>query len=285
MEEKYIRLKSLGKGSTAEVYLVEERKTGKIYAMKIGEMTGILEQEARMLQTLQHPMFPYIKEYSAKNREYLVMEYVEGESLQTCLDRGAVFSLEEIVAIMDELLTGLYYLHMQHPSIVYRDVKPSNIMLDKAGKVRLIDFGAACYNRKENEGSKDAGVTHLQAGTYGYAAPEQFWQGVAPEKACDIYAAGKIFAYLLSGKNPAEPPYDMEHFCKGLKRVPTAYEAVLERSLAVEPMARYEDCESMRRDIHRAYEEAKASKLFKIHKKRSCIYQKCIWKSEYRRIF
>lgn len=285
LEEKYKRLKSLGKGSTAEVYLVEERKTGKTYAMKIGGNTGILEQEARMLQALQHPIFPCVKEYSAENREYLVMEYVEGDSLQKYLDQGIVFSLEEIVAIMDELLKGLHYLHMQHPSIVYRDVKPANMMWDKNGKLRLIDLGAACYSTEENEESKGVRATRLQAGTYGYAAPEQFWQGVVPDKACDIYAAGKVLAYLLSGKNPAEPPYDMEHFCKGLGRVPVAFGEIIERSLAVEPLARYEDCESMRREIHRAYEETMAPKLFKIHKKRSYTYKKCIWKSEYRRIF
>ena len=88
-----------------------------------------------------------------------------------------------------------------------------------------------------------------RAGTYGYAAPEQFWPGVIPDVTCDIYAAGKVLAYLVSGKNPAEPPYDVEQFCKELQEIPQDWLEIIERSLMPEPQARYGDCESMRRDI------------------------------------
>ena len=279
MEKDYKQIKILGKGATAEVFLVEEQTTGKHYAMKCCEREGILGQEAMILQSIQHPMFPYVKEYSCKNREYLVIEYIEGQNLQELLDKGISFSVEEVLYIMDNILSGLSYLHKQNPEILYRDLKPANIMLDKKGKVHLVDFGAACYG-------KDAKMTKAyMVGTYGYAAPEQFWQGAKQDKVCDIYAAGKVLAYLLSGKNPAEPPYDMEHFCKGLKHVSEPFLKIMERSLAMEPAARYEDCESMRRDIHRACEETKTLKRVKVRKKKSYTYKKCIWRSEYRRIF
>ena len=102
---------------------------------------------------------------------------------------------------------------------------------------------------------------------------------------CDIYAAGKIFAYLLSGKNPAEPPYEVEQFCKGLKGISQAYVEIIERCLEPQPQARYESCESLIREIRRAFDEKSHKKSWKIPQKRTCCYKKCIWKSEYRRIF
>ncbi len=281
MGEKYRKLSLLGKGATAMVYLVERGENGKKYAMKCGENGVLLEAEAKLLQELQYSAFPRLEEY--KSEEYIVMEYIEGNNLQELLDSGKLFSMEEIVYIMDGILQAIHYLHLQKPQIIYRDLKPGNIIIDKSGKVRVIDLGAACYCGKEV--AKRQENCTLRAGTYGYAAPEQFWSGAIADKSCDIYAAGKIFAYLLSGKNPAEPPYDMEHFCKGLKNVSGVFLEIIKRSLIVEPEARYEDCESMRRAIHRAYEETITKKIFKFHKNRAYTYKKCIWKSEYRRIF
>ncbi|MBQ7774743.1 MAG: serine/threonine protein kinase [Lachnospiraceae bacterium] len=278
MGEKYKKIEILGKGATAEVYLVKEQATGEQFAMKCCSNRTLLKKEADFLNRLQHPMFPYVKEYPVQDKEYLVMEYIEGSNLQELLDRGKAFGLGEICYIMNELLQGLHYLHMQKPEMVYRDLKPANIIIDKRGKLHLIDFGAACYG-----GVRDELV--CRAGTYGYAAPEQFWQGIKPDKACDIYAAGKLLAYLLSGKNPAEPPYDIEQFCKGIKTVPVPFLEIIERCLAVEPLARYEDCECLRRDIHRAYEATMSKKHLKNPRKGSYTYKKCIWKSEYRRIF
>ncbi len=282
MKNRYRILQQIGEGATARVYLVEEQESGKRYAMKCSEKDVLLEREAKLLDTLDYAAFPKLQDYRRADIGYLVMEYVEGRSLQEIIDRGKTFTLEEVMYLMDELLQALQYLHLHVPSIIYRDLKPANIMIDRHGRVRLIDLGAACYYGVETSNKADC---TLRAGTYGYAAPEQFWSGVIHDKACDIYAAGKVLAYLLSGKNPAEPPYDMEQYCKGLKRLPKAFMEVVKRCLAAEAVARYEDCESMRRAIHRAYEETMTKKIFKIRKKRVYTYKKCIWKSEYRRIF
>lgn len=285
MEERYKKLRSLGNGATAEVFLVEELATGKQYAMKVGGQGDLLKWEAQLLNSLQGDCFPQVKEYAKQNREYLVIEYIEGLNLQELLDEEQKLDMGEVLHIMEGILGALDKLHRHQPSIIYRDLKPANVMLDRSGRVRLIDLGAACYEDGTFGGAGAGSASTTQAGTYGYAAPEQFWQGVVPEKTCDIYAAGKVFAYLLSGKNPAEPPYDMKHFCKGLKRVPQAYLEIIERSLTPEPQGRYEDCESMSREIYRAFAEKSHKKLWKIPQKRTCCYKKCIWKSEYRRIF
>ncbi len=172
-------------------------------------------------------------------------------------------------------------LHMQEKTIIYRDIKPANIMIEKNGRIRLIDMGASYVNGMDTEGGRG----NQMAGTYGYGAPEQFWSGVVPSVRCDVYGAGKLLAYLLSGKNPAIPPYNMEEYCKGIRQVPFSFQQILERSLAANPLARYEDCISMRRDLRKAYEESRRKGLFKLHKKPALNYIKCIWLSEYRRIF
>ncbi len=279
MENRYKEIRKLGEGASAQVYLVEEISTGKVYALKKSEKSGLLQQEAQILERLTESGFPKIKEYTGN---CLVMEYIEGKNLQELLEEGKRFSMKEIRYLMEEILRLLHILHKQEPPMIYRDLKPANIMLGRNGKVYLIDFGAVYSRDIEDRVERSQGVL---AGTYGYAAPEQFWNGVVPGIQCDIYAAGKVLAYLLSGKNPAVPPYDMESYCRGLKRVPTEFLMIIERSLATNPWARYETSESMRRDLRLAYEAFSRKRLFKLHKKVPHEYIKCIWLSEYRRIF
>lgn len=281
MEEKYRKVKKIGEGATAEVYLVEEIATGRRYAMKVSEHAQLLKREASMLERVKHKAFPRVIEYFSQQINCLVMEYIEGSSLQEILDGGRKFELREIVYIMEEVLEALNALHMREEPIIYRDIKPANIMIEKSGRIRLVDMGAAFEKGMETE----EGNGSQMAGTYGYGAPEQFWAGVVPSIRCDVYGAGKVLAYLLSGKNPAIPPYNMEQYCRGIRQVPPPFQMILERSLATNPLARYEDCISMKRDLKKAYEESRRKRLFKLHKKNHLNYIKCIWLSEYRRLF
>lgn len=274
--EKYRKIGVLGTGATAEVFLVEEETSKRKYAMKVSKKSGLLRKEAEWMLRLDCEIFPEIKEYFEGDREYLVMEYIEGMTLQELLDKGHKFDKRAILHIMKRILNGLDDLHKYKPALIYRDLKPANIMIEKNGRVRMLDLGTVQVEQEK-------GTT--RAGTYGYAAPEQFWQGMKLTRTCDIYAAGKLFAYLLTGKNPAEPPYDIENYCKGLRGMHPAYKEVVKRCLAVEPQGRFEDCESLMAQLQRAYDEDLAKKLFIFHKKTTSIYKKCIWKSEYRRIF
>ena len=280
MEEKYHKIKKLGEGATAEVWLAKECATDSLFAVKVSEQKELLAMEAQILERINHRAFPKVKEYVSQQKA-LVMEYVDGHSLQEILDRGQEFKPREILYIMEEVLEALNVLHMQAEPIIYRDIKPANIMVERSGKIRLVDLGAAYIMVK----NRDEETEMRPAGTYGYGAPEQFWNGVIPTVRCDVYGAGKVLAYLLSGKNPAIPPYNMEQYCKGIRQVPLPFQQILERSLATNPLARYEDCISMRRDLHKAYEECSKRSLFKLHKKSSVNYKKCIWLSEYLRIF
>lgn len=283
MQKRYKKKALLGKGATAQVFLVEEANTGKMYAMKTYENKNVLAREEEVLRKVTEAAyeagqyFPQFVECLDEEKA-IVMEYFEGQDLQALLDKDQYLGLEEAVGIMEEILNALEVLHKQQPAIIYRDLKPANIMLCMDGSVKLIDLGAACFAEAEN---KEA----VHAGTYGYAAPEQFWEGVTPERTCDIYSAGKVLAYLLTGKNPAHPPYDVEQYCKGMKKVPEEFLKIINRSLAKDPQARFADCESMKRAIQKAYDECRHRKCFLRRGKTTIIYQKCIWMSEYRRIF
>lgn len=279
MRDRYKEIRKLGEGATAQVYLVEEIATGKTYAMKRSGSTKLLQWEAKILEGLSGDGFPGLKEYEG---HCLVMEYIKGKNLQELLDEGRKFTIKEILYLMEEILSLLHILHNQNPPLIYRDMKASNILVGRNGKVYLIDFGTV-YSGEMAENSKEK--QRGMAGTYGYAAPEQFWNGVIPDRRCDIYGAGKVLAYLLSGKNPAVPPYDMENYCKGLRGLSTEFQVIIERSLAFNPAARYDTCENMIKDLRLAYEAFSKKRLFKLHKKVSHNYIKCIWLSEYRRIF
>ncbi len=283
MQKRYKKKALLGKGATAQVFLVEAADCGKRYAMKVYENKNVLAREEEMLRKVteasceNEKYFPQFIECLAEENA-IVMEYVEGQDLQAFLDKEQCLGVEETVGIMEEILNALEVLHKQQPAIIYRDLKPANIMLCRDGSVKLIDLGAACFAEAENNEA-------VHAGTYGYAAPEQFWDGVKPEKTCDIYSAGKVLAYLLTGKNPAHPPYDVEQYCKGMKKVPAEFLKIINRSLAKEPQARFADCESMKRAVRNAYDACRRKKGFRRRGKTTITYEKCIWMSEYRRIF
>ena len=199
-------IRKLGQGNTGEVYLCQRR--GTLMALKMGETKKVLLREAEVLQQLsEYNGFPKLYEVKEeKDRVFLWMEYVEGRNLEEvmrCYPEG--MRQEEAEQIGKEILCELSALHQRKVPYVYRDLKPSNIMLTPKGQVRLIDFGAALQEGEEGQ---------YLAGTYGYSSPEQFWPGAKIKCSADIYSFGKILFYLLTGKNPAIPPYkeaeDME---------------------------------------------------------------------------
>lgn len=269
----------LGQGAIGAVYEVNHKDTKQKYALKISKEKVILRQEAQRMRNIQCKVFPYLFDYREANLGYLIMEYIEGQNLQEILDEGMVFELEEAVWIVEKVLRGLSLLHRQMPPLVYRDLKPANIIIETSGEIRLIDMGSVVCSEKKSI----SGV--VRAGTYGYAAPEQFWPDMLPEPNWDVYAAGKLLGYLLTGHNPAMPPYEVEEYYKRNKKIPASLKEVLNRSLSRQGQARYEDAEQMRVHLQVALEEVKKKKRYFYRKEQELEYKKCIWLSEYRRIF
>ncbi len=206
---RYELKRQLGTGGMGEVYLAEHTYTGQNVALKAvwpnlmaseGPRKRFL-QEGRVLAKLRHHNIVGLTDFfEEEGRFFLVMEYIEGQTLASQLDSngrsGRVVPLEDAVAILKGVLSGLAHAHGQASPVVHRDIKPSNVMIAKDGRVVLMDFGIA----KVAEGEKitrTAGVV----GTYEYMSPEQVTgQGITP--ATDVYAVGILAYELLTGDVP-----------------------------------------------------------------------------------
>ena len=209
--QRYRILKKIGEGGFGLVYKAIDRKTGKAVAIKqitlaslsvqeIIEATDSYNREITLLTGLQHQNLPRIYDhFTDPEHWYVVMEYIEGETLEERLMRTRARGLpaKKVIAIGKVLADVLSYLHRQQPPIIYRDVKPANIMITKREKVYLIDFGIARRYRAEQ--SRDTG----SLGSPGYAAPEQYGKAQTTPQT-DIYGLGATLQTLLTGKEPFE---------------------------------------------------------------------------------
>lgn len=179
--EKYEVIRLLGKGAFAEVYLVENR-SGGTYACKVSERPGMLEREADFQKGTSHPLFPIFFDFwCEEGRGCILMEYVPGESLDGILRRRGPFRAQKAAEIGVRLAEGLGYLHEREAPLIFRDVKPSNVMLTPEGGVKLLDFGCAC----------SPGENADRAGTPEFGAPEQFEPGAVQGAAADVYGLGR----------------------------------------------------------------------------------------------
>jgi outer membrane protein assembly factor BamB/tRNA A-37 threonylcarbamoyl transferase component Bud32 len=200
------------------------------------------EREANILATLHHPSIPRIFDYFTQEaRSYLVLEFIEGKDLEALLtDSEEFFHEQQVVSWAIELCDVLSYLHHHEPEmIVFRDMKPSNVMINQHNHVMLVDFGIAKHFQSGQKGT--------MIGTEGYAPPEQY-RGEASHLA-DIYALGATLHHLLTRKDPRlEAPFYFQD-CPVRKVNPTIspeLEAVVNRALQYNPEDRYQSAEEMK---------------------------------------
>ncbi|MCU0476452.1 MAG: serine/threonine-protein kinase [Anaerolineae bacterium] len=216
-------------------------------------MLRTFQREANILASLSHAAVPKIYDYfSTEARAYLVMEYINGNDLDALLARTRSLPVQRVVEWAIELCDVLDYLHNIKPQpVIFRDVKPANIMIDSLGKVRLIDFGIA----KIFEGDKK----HTMIGTEGYSAPEQYRGDVNPRS--DIYGLGATLHHVLTRKDPrVEPPFSFHErpVIKFNPAVPQNLIAVIDKALQQRVEDRYATCSEMRQELERV----RASGLF-----------------------
>ena len=213
-QERYHILGELGTGGFGSVYKARDMQhTYGLVAIKEVclrglpsqeriEATDTFRREADLLAQLAHPHLPRLYEQSRAGEQwYLIMDFIEGEALEDYQSKAADrrLSLSEVFSIGQQLCDILEYLHTRQPPIIFRDLKPANIMLAPQGKVYLIDFGIARFFKPGQ--IKDT----VALGSLGYAAPEQYGKAQTTPRA-DIYSLGAVLHQLLTGKDPSEAP-------------------------------------------------------------------------------
>ena len=210
LRDRYVVVRGVASGGFGSVYLVRDVSLpGKFWALKEmhddSESQEVIEKsfkiEAEMLAKLDHPAIPRVTDFFIEGRQlYLVMDYIKGESLRKMLKElpeDEYFSEEKILEWALQLCDVLHYLHNRPSPIVFRDLKPDNILMTEGGRIKLIDFGIA----RVFEASKKAHTKYALL-TEGYAPQEQ-WLGKA-EPRSDIYSLGATLFYLATKVHPKE---------------------------------------------------------------------------------
>ncbi len=235
---KYLLVKQIGKGGSAEVYLGVERMSGRRVAVKVyaGEQDfEAARAEWELMAQLVHPMIPEVFGIVREGRNiWGIMEYVPGESLRQKLERQGRIPWRLALEWGSSLCDVLGYLHERWPPVIYRDMKPANLMITPVNQIKLIDFGAA------------AGENY---GTPGYAAPEQYQAGAVLDGRTDIYALGATLHHMVTGHNPCESPGEFRPLRDYDRKLPRKLEAVIARCLEKEQADRYRFCQELREEL------------------------------------
>lgn len=249
LEGKYEILKKIGQGGMSVVYVAMDVRLHKQWAIKeiksdssqnLDTLIKGLEMEANILKKVDHPVLPRIVDIIDKDGTiYVVMDYIEGRAMDKVLEEEGAQPEEKVIEWAKQLAGALEYLHTMNPPIIYRDMKPSNIMLKPDGTVKLIDFGTAKEFKIENI----ADTTAL--GTRGYAAPEQFGdkrgRGIYKTDArTDIYCLGATLYHIVTGKNPAQPPYEMRPVREWNPALSSGLEKIILKCTQPNPEDRYQ---------------------------------------------
>lgn len=262
LNSRYEIVRRIGGGGMGAVYLAKDRHLGDA-PRAVKEMIethldesqhekaiGDFKRESLLLTSLEHPSIPTIYDYfydENANRFYLVMKFISGGDFASRLRSAPGGRIDEKTATIwgIEVADVLDYLHNRRPPIIYRDLKPANLMIDgNSGRVMLIDFGIARWVNKLEE----KGVTAV--GTMGYAPPELFSGKVEPRS--DVYSLGATLFHLLTGSDPQDNPLLIFDFDKNPPprqinpSISVELERILMRSVEYKPEGRFRSAGEMR---------------------------------------
>jgi serine/threonine protein kinase/Flp pilus assembly protein TadD len=245
---RYKIIEFLKTGGMGAVYKAEDLRLSKLCAIKELINTAInseerkagfirFEREAKILSELDHPNLPRVIDYfTLGDRHYLAMDYIDGYDLGSLVkekDEDSKLKEEDIIKWSLQVCEVLHYLHTRNPPVIYRDLKPSNIMIRQSDdRVMLIDFGIARTVAPVEEES----LTKTAIGTIGYMAPEQY-KGKS-EARSDIYSLGATMHHLLTGKTPL--PFSLETLKHVRHDISPQLNAVVMKSLRLKPSERFQ---------------------------------------------
>jgi serine/threonine protein kinase, bacterial len=258
LQNRYHIVGHIGGGGMAEVYLAEDmRLAGRRCAIKEMSPAALpaadrnwaittFRQEAQILASLRHRgLAPVADCFAESGNWYLVMEFVEGMTLEDRLQQspGKRLAVQDALSIVYQLCEVLNYLHHQSPPIIFRDLKPGNIMLTPQGEVKLIDFGIARFFKP----GKAQDTVNL--GTPGYAAPEQHGRGGQTDARSDIYSLGVLLHQLLTGHDPTTTIFSLPPAHALNPNIPPAGEAVIVRATQMDPALRFQSVQEFRQAL------------------------------------
>ena len=256
----YRILKKLGQGGMGHVYLVEDIDLGRKAAIKVLAPELVRDEvikerfkrEAQAVAALNHKNIVTIYEFGTfEAKPYIVMEYVDGESLRD-LQRRKKISFEEIIVIVGQICEGLAKSHQT--GIIHRDLKPENILFDQDRQVKILDFGLAKFRSHENITQKS-----MRLGTINYMSPEQL-QGNEADVRSDIFSLGIILYELITAEMPFKGDYEASIIYSILHEqpkpivdfkltVPPTVQTIINRSLAKKKEDRYQSVNELAADL------------------------------------
>jgi len=267
LNNRYLVIKGIAGGGFGTVYLVRDLNLpDKYWALKEMQQTEYgdneifkrsFKVEAEMLSRLDHPSIPRISDFFIEdNKLYLIMDYVKGETLKSKIKKikkSELFSEDLAIKWAIDICNVLEYLHTREEPVVFRDLKPDNIMIADTGDLKLIDFGIS----RVFMGSKSA-TTKYALLTEGYAPQEQ-WLGKA-EPRSDIYALGATLFYILSGIHPKEVAPEFPLLRKYYSSLSHVLEKIVAKAVEPKMSDRYQTVASLKEDLQNIFREKEEKK-------------------------
>jgi serine/threonine protein kinase len=256
-EDRYVILEKIAQGGMGAIYRAQDQRLqDKIVVVKEmsesavspAERDDILEcfqREAELLARLEHPNLVRVSDlFQEGDRHYMVMEYVPGQTLEKMLEgRSSPFPEEQVLTWAEQLCDVLSYLHGQTPQIIYRDIKPANVMIiDDTDIVKLIDFGIARFFKPGKR--RDT----IELGTDGYAPPEQYGKSQTDVRA-DVYALGAMLHQLLTLRDPVTVPFQFPAVRTLNSRVSRNVEAAIKKAVQSTKAKRFQTVAEMKRAL------------------------------------
>lgn len=253
LDEKYRILSEVGHGGMSTVYLARNERANKNWAVKEVRKSGVnqydivnqsLLAEVEILKRLDNPHLPSIVDVIDMDDTFaIVMDFVEGNSLDKMLKNGPLPE-KSVIEWGRQICDVLRYLHSRRPPIIYRDMKPGNVILRPDGVIMLLDFGTAREYK-----SRKAGDDTTCLGTRGYAAPEQYGGMGESDARTDIYCLGATLYHLVTGMNPGLPPYEIKPIRRINPKLSDGLEKIIVRCTRPNPNERYQTCEELKFDL------------------------------------
>ena len=255
LKESYIILKKVAEGGTSNIYLAIHKKRNQLCIIKkipkesVKDITIFSREsvkESVILAELNHPYIPRLIEVvREEDITFIIMEFINGVSLDKVIKRFGSQLERDVILWGIQLCELFLYLHTRAEPIIYRDLKPANIILRVSGEIVLIDFGAAKIFRAEKR--EDT----VCLGTVGYAAPEQFGDNGQSDERTDIYGIGTTLYHLITGENPQNLRAKKSVFRTKSFNCSRKMKNIIYKCTEPNPQNRYQSCAKLLDDLKR----------------------------------